>query len=95
MTRVEKKKKYKRDPNLILRHLFEEIGELSNALWIYESEAKERSTGIRPEIVARELIDIISLANYLADVLGIDLNAEFPYRMKEVAKQYGITGIKL
>lgn len=93
VTRVETKKKYKRDPNLIMRHLFEEVGELSAALWRYESSPRLKK-GDSKERAAAELVDIISLSVYMADVLGIDLNKAFPERIDEVARQYLVKGIK-
>lgn len=91
VTLVENKKGFKRDANLILRHLFEEVAECSAELWKYEStdstmEVKDRYA----ENVSRELCDIISLCVYLADVLGLDLNESFPERFKEVARQYQV-----
>ena len=33
---VERKKKYSREPGLVVRHLFEEAAECSRKVWIYE-----------------------------------------------------------
>lgn len=92
VTLVETKKGYKRDVGLILRHLFEEVGELSGAIYRYETEQEHHADCCLPkrEQVAMELVDIISLANYIADVLKIDLNNAFPKRMIQVARQYGV-----
>lgn len=90
---VETKKGYRRIPDLVLRHLFEEIGELSAALWKFEEESEFSSvmkSPPEPTKVARELVDIISLVVWLADIMKIDLNASVRWRMKEVSKQYGI-----
>ncbi len=93
---VETKKGYKRRADLVLRHLFEEIAECSAALWKHEEENEHlwAAGGIAPQPaptkVARELIDIISLTIWMADILGIDLNEAMRWRMKEVFQQYGI-----
>lgn len=88
VTKVETKKKFKRDTNLIFRHLVEEVGECSRALWHYELFCTTgMKSGARKD-VAKELVDIISLCVYLADVLHEDLNEIFPIRIREIAKQY-------
>lgn len=92
VTRVEKKKKYKRNAGLIMRHLTEEIGELSAALWRHETGAYNLY-GDSKERTAAELVDVISLSVYMADVLSIDLNKAFPKRIDEVARQYGVKGV--
>lgn len=97
VTMIEDKKGFSRDADLIVRHLFEEIGELSRILWLYKSNLILSHTGDKPEyaphtpkdFVARELVDMICLTNYIADVLEIDLDAYFPRRAREVAFQYG------
>lgn len=93
VTRVEKKKKYRRDPNLIMRHIMEEVGELSAALWRHEVAGVMKMAGDSKERVGAEIIDVISLSVYLADVLHIDLNKAFPKRIDEVARQYGVKGV--
>lgn len=85
---VEQKKNYKRDPNLIFRHIVEEIGELSRALYIYDS-AKDRG-GPDATNVIKECVDIISLCNYLSTVLNVDINKIFPIRLREVMAQYNV-----
>lgn len=90
---VETKKGYVRRADLVLRHLVEEVGELSAALWKFEEEMEFASVMPKPPEptkVARELVDVISLAVRMADILGADLNEAIRWRMKEVAKQYGI-----
>lgn len=90
---VETKKGFRRRPDLILRHILEEVGELSAALWKFEEEneyASVMSKAPDPARVARELVDIIFLCVWEAHVMGIDLNESVRWRMKEVAKQYGI-----
>lgn len=91
---IEDKKGFRRRPDLILRHMFEEIAEASAALWKHEEEIETiQGTDIQPPTptgVARELVDLLFLASYMADVLGIDLNDAIRWRMKEVAKQYDV-----
>ena len=93
--RVEKKKSYRREYNLIFRHLLEEMGELSAAIWLLESNHSIPFTGPGEEIsneqrVGGELVDIISLCVYLATVLEVDLNEVFPWKFSRVARQYGV-----
>lgn len=87
--RVERRKRFRRDPNLILRHLLEELGECSNRLWLYESATPRLREKYRAE-VGREIVDMVSLCVYLADVLKIDLNAAYPKRIEEVFRQYNV-----
>lgn len=88
--RVESRKKFRRDPGIIIRHLFEEIGECSRALWFHQEMAtpglKEKSS----LDVAMEIVDIVSVSMLLADVLGVDINKAFPVRFRQVGKQYGV-----
>lgn len=94
VTSIEKKKRFKRDPNLIIRHLFEEIGECSHALWLAENPETDGLRESRRRDVGRELCDIISLAVYLADVLGLDLNDIFQINFEEVARKYNVKFIR-
>ncbi len=96
VTRVENKKGFKRDSALIIRHLFEEIGECSAALWRYESLKTDAnfSKSMAKIKVGSELADIIALSVYMADVLEIDLNKAIPQRFNEVAREYGVEGVK-
>ena len=79
---IEEAKGYVKDPRLIFAHLVEEIGELSRALWLFES-GKAKST-----LIIKELIDIIFLACYIADILHANLNDEIPDRMEQISEQY-------
>lgn len=88
VTLVENRKRFKRDAGLIMRHIVEEVGELSAALYRYE--ASGIIGGSKRTEVGRELIDLISLSVYMADVLGINLNALYPQRMSEVFAQYKV-----
>ena len=90
VNKVERKKGYKRDPALVLRHLLEECGELSAALWRLEKFTTDGLRANRYEDVGKELCDIIFLACYIADILMIDMNKAIPDAMKTVAKQYGV-----
>lgn len=92
VNKIERKKRYKRDAGLVLRHLFEEVGELSAALYRYESDSKfsQVLSMDRKDQVAKELCDVIFLAVYIADILKIDINKAIPSAMKDVAKQYNV-----
>ena len=90
VNKVERKKGYKRDSALVLRHLFEECGELSAALWRLESRARKVMRTKHHKAVGKELADVVFLACYIADILGIDMNKAIPDAMEAVAKQYGI-----
>ena len=90
VNRVEKKKGYKRDPALVLRHLLEECGELSAAIWQLEKFTTDGLRAKRLNDIGRELSDVIFLACYIADILGIDMNKAIPDAMEAVARQYGI-----
>lgn len=88
---VESKKGFKRRADLVLRHILEELAECSAALWKHEEEVENSIHAIPPPAkVARELVDIIFLSVWMADILGIDLNEATAWRMKEVAKQYNV-----
>ena len=104
VTRVENKKGFIPDPNLIFRHMVEEVGELSAAMWKLEVFVKEHLNrygpwsgdipSIQKRILAGKLVDIISLCVYMATVHRINLNEIFPIRFNEIADQYGVEGVK-
>ena len=86
---VEKKKRYVRDPSLVTRHLFEEVAEFSRALWDLQN-ATDGLRASRRRDCAHELVDVISIACLLADILREDLNDSFPERFRAVAAQYRV-----
>ena len=88
--RVEKKKDYKKNANLIMRHLFEEVGEVSAELYKIESAHPSVCREAERRRVGEALVDIVCLSAYLADSLGVDLDSCFPSRMRQVARQYGV-----
>lgn len=90
VNRVERKKRFKREPGLILRHLFEEVGEASRALWQLDSVSTKGTADAYRERVAKECVDVVCLAVYLADVLKVDLDEIFALRIREIAAQYGV-----
>lgn len=87
--RVERKKRYIQDPNKILRHLFEEVAEVSEELYRLESAIPGDEKGRRRE-VGKALVDVVFLAVYMTDSVGQDLNTLVPKRIQEVAEQYGV-----
>ena len=86
---IEDTKGFKRDLRLVFSHLVEEVGELSRAMYAYE-KAIVKSSKAKPDGIISELIDIIFLALYLADILAEDVNDLIPERMKEIREQYGV-----
>ena len=89
--KVEDKKGYRRDVRLVFAHIVEEIGELAAKIYRYESEAEASASGAAdPDPIGKELLDIIFLACYLADILNMDLNEIIPERMAEIRAQYGV-----
>ena len=87
---VEKKKKYKRDYNYVFRHLISEIAELDAAIHQYERLGGAARHEWLIKNIGNEIIDIIFLACYMADLFKIDLNKIAPERMKNIKIQYGI-----
>lgn len=86
---IEDHKHYKREVRLVFAHLVEEVGELSREIWEHEKDCLVIE---RPDAkgIGSELIDIVFLACYLADILGIKLNDLIPERMSEIREQYGV-----
>ncbi len=90
---VEDKKGFKRDVRLVFAHLVEETGELARAVYLHEREALVKDYP-DPSDIGAELIDIIFLASYLADILRIDLNKQIPERMADIRVQYAVENKK-
>lgn len=91
--RVEKRKSYRREYNLIFRHLLEEMGELSAAIWALQRvglSRRSKASSERKMQIGGELVDIISLCVYVSSVLKVDLNEAFPWKFSRVARQYGV-----
>ncbi len=89
--KVEDTKGFKRDVRLVFAHIVEEVGELSKAIWMNELAAQTGTIDAETRDVAKELIDIIFLSAYLADILAMRLNEVIPERMGEIRQQYGVT----
>lgn len=87
--KVEDKKSFQRDVRLVFAHLVEEAGELARAIYLHERQALVRDYP-DPSDIGKELIDIVFLACYLADILRIDLNKQIPDRMSDIRVQYGV-----
>ena len=90
--KVEDAKGFKRDVRLVFAHLIEEAGELSRAIWEYEKACGRGGMPRADDSVGTELLDIVFLACYLADILMVDLNALVPRRMAEIREEYGVRG---
>ena len=92
VTAVETKKKFRRDPNMIFRHMISEMGELDGAMYDLE-----RHHAMSPggegffAAIGYELVDVIFLACYMADIYGVDLNTIIPGRMQSIAKEYKVS----
>lgn len=97
---VEKKKAFVPNPDKIFRHIVSEIGELDAAMYEVDKLDKEvledsviSSEGLKKlfsKKIGEELLDIIFLCCYMADVYGLDLNNIAPGRMAAIAKQYEV-----
>ena len=79
---IEDAKGFVKDPRLVFAHIVEEVGELSKALWQLEMNK------VKTSVVARELIDILFLICYMADIVHVDINDQIPTRIKEISNQY-------
>lgn len=99
VTAVETKKNFKRCPDKIFRHMISEMGELDAAIHVIDKLSSPDLDGLfnlgslRQSLskkVGEELLDIIFLACYMADVYEVDLNALIPKRMKAIADQYEV-----
>jgi NTP pyrophosphatase (non-canonical NTP hydrolase) len=99
VTAVETKKNFKRCPDKIFRHMISEMGELDGAIHLVDQlnfpdpDNMLNMGSLRRHLskkVGEELLDIIFLACYMADIYGVDLNALIPARMKAIAEQYGV-----
>lgn len=86
---VEDYRGFSRDMRLVFAHMVEEIGELSRAIWEYEKEELQIDHP-SPDGIGMELLDIVFLACYLADILAADLNELIPERMDAIRKQYKV-----
>lgn len=93
VTAIETKKDFKRDPSLIFRHMISEMGELDSEIYNLESAVKDNVQNLITVFegrIGRELVDIIFLACYMADIFNVELNDIFSNRMKSIANQYGV-----
>lgn len=91
---VEAKKKFRRDSNYVFRHMISEMGELDRAMWNTERFGTDR--GDEPKdhalrtIIGFELLDVIFLACYMAEIYGIELNDLIRLRMLAISKEYDV-----
>lgn len=84
---IETRKGFLRNPDLIFRHMVSEMGELDAAMHRH-SNAAGRGILEAMENIADELLDIIFLACYMADVFGVGLNRRAPHRVNEIDLKY-------
>jgi hypothetical protein len=98
VNRVETTKGFKRDHNLVFRHIASEIGELDHAIYALErlnpqalgKLTKDFEASAR-QCIADELIDIIFLCCYMGELLGAsDLNDRIIERMEDIATKYHV-----
>ena len=100
VTAVETKKGFARNPDKVFRHIVSELGELDNQMHLLETlriDEKfvnfiklDTAQKMCKDSIGRELLDIIFLACYMADLYGTDLNALAPGRMEAILKQYQV-----
>ena len=90
---VEAHKGFRPEIRLVFSHLVEEVGELSRKIWLHEKGRTGSDTMdgyLAAREIGKELLDIIFLACYLAEILNLQLNGIIPERMREITEQYGI-----
>lgn len=88
--RIEAKKRFKEDPNLIFRHMISEMGELDAQMHLL---SKTDLVPMQPHFkqnIGYECLDIIFLACYMADVYKISLPDLMQQRMEAIAKKYEV-----
>ena len=91
---VEAKKNFSRDHNLVFRHLVSELGELDARIWQYEKNTKAGINGsvltYDAKYIGYELVDIVFLACFLAEIFGVDLDDLIGERIEQIKNQYGV-----
>ena len=98
VNRIEKKKNFKRDHNLVFRHIISEVGELDREIFEFEKKVGADFEKLWPGSVKRsqkkiafEILDIIFLSCYMAELFRIrDINEFAMERMKDIAVKYGV-----
>lgn len=92
VTAVETKKGFARNPDKVFRHIVSELGELDAAMYAREQlvVSHQRLSPLPNDAIGDELLDIIFLACYMADLYAVDLNALARPRMAAIQKQYGV-----
>lgn len=86
---VERKKGYKKEFNAVFRHLVSEIAELDAAVHCLD-RIKVGDSYLPEKFIHDELVDILFLTCYIAEIFGIDINLAAGPRMKEIAEKYGV-----
>jgi NTP pyrophosphatase (non-canonical NTP hydrolase) len=90
---IESAKGYARDYNYVFRHLISEIGELEAAIWNYEKNSNHKNDNRKK--IGFELLDIVFLACYMAEIFGVNLNDVTEERMDDIRKQYLFSELKI
>jgi NTP pyrophosphatase (non-canonical NTP hydrolase) len=100
--RSKKKKNFSKNPDKIFRHIASELGELDAAMYEFEKlEIEERKDPegllnfknireFRCKKVGEELLDLIFLCSYMAELYGVDLNEIAPARMESIRREYRV-----
>ena len=96
---VETKKGFERNPDKVFRHIVSELGELDAHMHKVDQIRKVNADGLMnlekvesllSGKIGAELVDIVFLCCYMAELYGADLNRLAPARMDAIATQYGV-----
>ena len=94
VNKIENHKKFKRDHNLIFRHIVSELGELDAKIFQYEKNVlaglNQTTRYLDSKDVGFELLDIVFLCCYMADVFNINLDDLIEERMGQIKEKYNV-----
>lgn len=102
---VEDTKGFVPNPDKVFRHLASELGELDAAMYEVDKISPQKITKtLDKEMiqtkdlrnffcgkVGNELLDIIFLACYMADIYGVNLNKIAKKRAQDIMREYSVT----
>lgn len=96
---VEKKKNFSRNPDKVFRHIASELGELDAKMYeVDKLDLEPKDSLVKVEHlkqffskkVGEELLDIIFLCSYMAELYGVNLNQLAPGRMEAIKREYSV-----
>ena len=93
VTAVEKKKNFKADPDKVFRHIVSEIGELDGAMHDFDKSRKSNDKlwqEVMQKSIGHELLDVIFLVCYMADIYKLDLNDLVRERIDAIKREYSV-----